>query len=224
MAIDWGRWLNGGMAADMSQSASARLDSLGIEALSPEQAFASLELAMEGNGPQSILMRMNWSKYLRPPYVKPFFNSLHVAPALTDKVKKDDLVAQLKRATLNQRKAILVEQLMHCASRALGLSANHKIDELQPLRELGIDSLLAVELRNRIGEVIGKPLPVTLIYDYPSLSQIAEYVGGTVLGLLGEREDSGADDERLASVANLSDEEAEAMLIEELSSEGGRRD
>jgi hypothetical protein len=88
------------------------------------------------------------------------------------------------------------------------------------LRELGLDSLLAVELRNVISNGLGLPrrLPATLLFDYPSVAAIADYLARELLPAENEVPSAAARDSQaeLAAIAVLSDEQAEAMLLEEL--------
>ena len=62
------------------------------------------------------------------------------------------------------------------ACKVLGLSTGRRIDPLTPLQEFGLDSLMAVELRNAIAGVLGKPLPATFLFSYPSLEEVTTYV------------------------------------------------
>ena len=65
----------------------------------------------------------------------------------------------------------------------LGLRTGESVDPERPLRELGLDSLLAVELRNRLARLLGQPLPATLLFDYPTLARLADHLLTPVLGL-----------------------------------------
>jgi hypothetical protein len=55
-----------------------------------------------------------------------------------------------------------------CKSPGYGTDPSVKFDHRQPLAELGLDSLMAVELRNLLASSIGQPLPATLFFDYPT--------------------------------------------------------
>ena len=111
---------------------------------------------------------------------------------------------------------MLIEHISRCAVQVLGLGAGYRIDERQPLRERGADSLLSVELRNRLSETVSRPLPATLLFDYPTVSSLAAYLAG-VLGLTGEpATEVRRPDKAVTAVAAMTDAEAEAMLLQEL--------
>jgi len=100
----------------------------------------------------------------------------------------------------------------------LGLDPARPIDERQPLNELGMDSLMAVELRNLLGSLEpGRPLPATLLFDYPSVGAVADYLGREILGWEAPAEaPAEATGEAEAVLGALSEEQAEAALIDEL--------
>src|SRR5262249_30995659 len=62
------------------------------------------------------------------------------------------------------------------AGQVLGLGSAAAIAADRPLRELGLDSLLAIELRNLLGRSLGQPLPATLLFDYPTLRGLRDYL------------------------------------------------
>ena len=84
---------------------------------------------------------------------------------------------------------------------------------------MGLDSLMAVELRNRLQSSVGRPLPSTLAFDHPTVASIADFIASELGLATGADADGGpkADVARAAvTVAAMSEEEAEASLLQEL--------
>jgi acyl carrier protein len=101
----------------------------------------------------------------------------------------------------------------------LGLPREQGIDASQPLHELGLDSLLSVELRNSLNLSLGRTLPATLLFNYPTLAALTEYL----LTASGMQESDPSEKQRLKpgrrslldEVEALSEEEVERMLSEQ---------
>ncbi|MGW7368039.1 type I polyketide synthase, partial [Streptomyces sp. NPDC054841] len=70
-------------------------------------------------------------------------------------------------------------------SRALGLRSAQSVRPDQPLRDLGMDSVTAVELRNRIATRVGAKLPATLLFDHPTAARLTGYLLTTALATDG---------------------------------------
>jgi acyl carrier protein len=82
---------------------------------------------------------------------------------------------RIMSAPQNRRRALLREEVRALAAVVLGTAAR-SVDIEEPLRDLGLDSLMAVELRNRLGAVVGRTLPATITFDYPTVSALVAYL------------------------------------------------
>ena len=101
-------------------------------------------------------------------------------------------------------------------ARVLGRQGE-TIDPHQPLNEMGLDSLLAVELRNRLGTVLGiaRGLPATLVFDCPTVEALAEHLDGRLRPAteeMAEPDAAGTSHDAIADIDEMSDEEVEAMF------------
>jgi hypothetical protein len=134
---------------------------------------------------------------------------------------------RLGEAAPAERQGILLDYVRLQALRVLDLEPTHPLDRRQKLQEVGLDSLMAVELRNRVGTglALKRKLPATLLFDYPTVEALTAFLiqelafnqaGPTdsPLGVLAAPDR--AAEEALAELEQLSDEEAEALLFEEL--------
>ena len=87
----------------------------------------------------------------------------------------------MRSALPAERKAMLFEYVRSSVIEVLGFDSGHRLDPEQGLFDLGMDSLTAVELKNRLQAAIGNSLPSTLLFDYPNVQALTEYLGREVL-------------------------------------------
>jgi acyl carrier protein len=137
-----------------------------------------------------------------------------------------DLRAALARALPDERHDIVVDAVRHAVAGVLRIADPGTLRRDQPLLDLGFDSLMAVELRNvlRASLALDRKLPATLVFDHPTISAIATHLETQLGGPVPADEDApvaAADpDPRptldASTVAELSDDEVEAMLLSRL--------
>ncbi len=132
---------------------------------------------------------------------------------------------QLIDATPEEQEAILIDFVRDYVMQVTRSNPDNPPDRRQRLMDFGVDSLMAVELRNRLGKGLGlkEPLPATLIFDYPTLEAIARYLIDQLIdkaeladdGVQGSKQASNVE-ARQAELAELSEEETEALILKAL--------
>jgi aryl carrier-like protein len=122
------------------------------------------------------------------------------------------LKKRLENTPQQNRRALLLEYLRSQARQILGLSPSYFVDEREPLVRMGLDSLMAVELRNQLSAALERPLMATLLFDHPTLSALANFLLGS------EKVAAVEHDSLLEELHSISDAEAEELLKHELES------
>jgi acyl carrier protein len=133
------------------------------------------------------------------------------------------IVDSLRAAPSGQRRDLLVAHLIDRTRHVLGIESDVPIDEHMALKDAGLDSLMAVELRNLLTRSLATSLPATLLFDYPSLDVLAAYLS-RVLSLTPDATSAKPyrpHREAAQEVATLSDADAEALLLAELNGGAG---
>ncbi|CAJ1496945.1 SDR family NAD(P)-dependent oxidoreductase [[Mycobacterium] kokjensenii] len=189
-SVGFGPW-SVGMADEESR---ARLGKRGIRTLSPADALAGMAdvvaAAAAGGPAHGVVARVDWERFL-PLYQQagrhPFLADLErevpgVGAATPTAAGKTELVERLAAAPVQQRRKLLSDYLRDAVAEVTRVDpAEIRADA--GFFDLGMDSLMAVELRRRIEQGVGKEIPATLAMDYPRLSDVVDYLLGDVLEL-----------------------------------------
>jgi len=231
LTINWGAIAEVGYLARHSEIRQ-HLERQGLRAFARTQAMAILDQLLQHNAVQVGAMDIDWQKWGRfasEAAVSPRFAHLLCADTqehgTVDDQRQDgtSLRDTLLAATPKERQQVLQRHIGEHVAMVLGTSAS-ALDPRQPLRELGLDSLMAVELVNALGSSVGRTLPATLLFNYPTMGDLAVYLVREVLGvdssMESEVESQQKDEEErarvLAEIQQLSVEEMEAFIDEEV--------
>jgi acyl carrier protein len=229
LSISWGAWQRGGMVARLAETDRARLTSEGFMPLSDSDADVVLNRLVGSKLAHGLGIAADWQAYVeRHPHKRSLFTSLlpksseprtTTTPTLSPEPAINDA---LERLPEDERLAMLAGHVRNRVLKLVGLPADRAIDEHLGFREIGLDSLLAVELRNALQADLKVSLPATMAFDYPTLSSLANHLL-TLLGLTSATQaepalhsqpaDTPADQ---ISIDDLSEVDAEALLEAEL--------
>ena len=232
LSVSWGAWEEVGMMASLDRREQERWTKQGIGLISPEQGVRALEQIFDHPSSHVAIVPIDWQKFLRPMMrvgIRPLFTEMandvqSKSQTASDAATESALLQQLSEAPVHKQQDILLAHIRDQARMVFGLDDTFPINPRQPFSELGLDSLMAVELRNALGNSVKTVLPATLLFDYPTLEALTNYLGAEILNLAYATADAPPVDESQVSEVDsllddldaLSDEEAEAMLLAEL--------
>jgi NAD(P)-dependent dehydrogenase (short-subunit alcohol dehydrogenase family)/acyl carrier protein len=222
VSVQWGPWRDGGMAAERSVPHAARWNERGVRPMADDLALAGLELALASGVPEVAVLSVDWRRFGAQPGAEPSRALLSElldghAPATTSAAS---VLPQLMGAPASRRRALLIAHARTLALRILALDEATPVDERRPLKELGLDSLMAVELRNAFARSLECSLPATLAFDHPTLSALAEYLQDRLFGA-DTRPPATIVASDAGDIGALSEEAAEELLRAELDSGNG---
>jgi NADPH:quinone reductase-like Zn-dependent oxidoreductase/acyl carrier protein len=225
-SFDWGPWSEVGMAAGLSEAFRQRLSEQGLQSISPDAGVRALEDVLLTGPVQVAVLPADWEQFTRsfapepPPSI---FRDLAraVTPSKSDQSSGHQFVEQLGLLPAGLRRNAMLRFIREHAGHVLGIATPDVIPPARPLNELGLDSLMAVDLRNVLNRTLSLSLPATLLFDYPTLDALTDYLLETLLGAGVDTESvkvasNGHHDDEI-DVAALTDDEAEALLALELS-------
>ncbi|ELR97616.1 acyl carrier protein, partial [Gloeocapsa sp. PCC 73106] len=155
--------------ASIGAAARQKVSFKGIGAIEPEEGLAILEKLMSESVTQVGVIPIDWSEF---PAISPFFADF----SRKSSQHKFDLLEQLKSKRPHERQAFLVAYLQTEISKVLGLPTGQYPHPEQGFFELGMDSLMSIELRNRLEANLGQGIPATAIFQYPTIKALAQYI------------------------------------------------
>jgi NAD(P)-dependent dehydrogenase (short-subunit alcohol dehydrogenase family)/acyl carrier protein len=221
VSINWGPWSDIGAASH--QRASSHLSGKGVRFLTPEQGLEAFEFAAMSGRAQFMAALVDWREAQKALSLDKNYLA-ETMERSSDPVASSsgqaELADLLARTEQGREQEVLVEEVRRRACTVLGLAADHAIDPNRPLSDLGLDSLMAIELRNSLSAAAGKSLPSTVIFSYPSIGALAEYLAGEIQrGKETEQAAAAAvpqpqEDDFLSKLEQLSDDAVDRMLNE----------
>ena len=226
LSINWGAWAELGFADTTAGRRLAKhLALLGIQSLAPGLALKVLERLLRLGSTQVAVVPVNWAQYhqSRPAGTEsPLLSQLARAeatiplPAVHPGEKRDTLLA----AQPIERQRLLQSYLSEQVARVLGLPAS-QLDVQQPLSNLGLDSLMAVELKNRMAVDLGVNVPIVKFLQGFSVAEAAPQILEqlTAEAAVASIPVAGINDPLLEDLDALSDEQVHSLLTDMLAIE-----
>ncbi len=214
VSIAWGAWADVGMAAELARRSAGQWTPEGVTAIPLDRGLESLGRLLTGAPAQVAVLPVDWAPFLTQ------FPAGVVPPVLAEVARlagprphskaaaPSALLQELGRAPAAERRGRLIEHIRGMLAQVMGLDEQDAPSPQQGFFEMGLDSLMAIELRNRLGTSLGQVLPATIVFQYPTIAALADHIVPQALPPQAGPAPSGLDD--------LSEDELLTLLAQEL--------
>ena len=180
LSINWGAWTGLGFAATAGgQRVIKHLETQGVAGFSAKQGLAALARLLSSEATQAVVLPIDWAKLreARATTSRLLIDLIEeaadqVPPSAPEKSLRDTL-CELAPA---QRRSALEAYLQNTLAQVLRLAPG-RIEPDMPFGRLGLESLMAVEFRNRLATSLNLSLSATLAWNYPTIAELATYPG-----------------------------------------------
>ncbi|MEM9385005.1 MAG: SDR family NAD(P)-dependent oxidoreductase [Pseudomonadota bacterium] len=180
LSIGWGAWSQIGAAA--RKRAGDRLAQVGIGEIAPEDGLRALAQALVCDASYVAVLPVDWRRFATHTLAeRPFFEERLRAALVADGEATGGMpTLDFSGLDAHERKAVLQEHLRSEIAAVLGLAEAEQVQPRSRLMDLGMDSLMAVELRARLQRSLGVALQTTLLFDHPTVEALVEYLSEQV--------------------------------------------
>lgn len=231
LSIDWGPWSKVGMAAETGNV--ARLQGFGIGSVSPRRGTDALGHLLNREAAQAWVIGVNWqqlvgvdSSLTQWPFVSELVAEAAPGGESAEEVaRRMELLASLRRLPVKARAKRLEAFIQDQIVSVMGLESVGDVDWRRGLFDIGMDSLMALNLKNRLQSDLGIPISSTLVFDHPTVESIASFLSQQIFPEDVHAKDapaagSGLEQDVLAAaeeIRGLDEQEMEQMLEKKLS-------
>ncbi|MFI6643900.1 SDR family NAD(P)-dependent oxidoreductase, partial [Streptomyces sp. NPDC050504] len=180
--IGWGLWAqSSGMTGHLDEADVGRMGRGGLAPLATDEALALFDAAVAASGRDPVLLaarldRQGLRERAAAGLLPPVLRGLVRPPARRVDTSGPSLAERLVGLDEQERHRLVLEVVRGHIAAVLGHASPAQVDTGRAFQELGFDSLTAVELRNRLGQVVGARVPATVVFDHPTGDALAAHV------------------------------------------------
>ncbi|MFJ9847184.1 type I polyketide synthase [Kitasatospora sp. NPDC101155] len=207
VSVAWGPWQQqGGMLDALGEADLRRMARSGLAPLSAAQGMALLDTALAAD--RAVLVAADLDPSAADAPVLRALTGRRARPRPAESAPtapNSGLPERIRALPVAERVDALLEFVRTQAAMVIGQASAAAVGATRAFKELGFDSLAAVELRNRLGGATGLRLPATLVFDQPTPQAMAEYL----LGCLTESEPN----EAAGALADINELESRLLAM-----------
>jgi len=150
---------------------SSRKGRENLPPLSPEGAIRTLERLL-GWETQALVTAFP-TAFLQAAGL-PLFQGLQKISS--EKTVQQNFRTELEKTPKDAQELLLHQHIESTILRVLGMPSSTRLDRETPFTALGLDSLMAIEVRTQLGNSLNMRLPATMLFDHPSISQLSTHL------------------------------------------------
>ncbi|MFC7532066.1 SDR family NAD(P)-dependent oxidoreductase, partial [Actinoplanes sp. GCM10030250] len=188
-ALAWGLWAEAsGMTGHMDRTALARMARGGVLPFSAEEGLALFDAALALDRAVLVPARLDLAALRAraiagelPPALRGLVRAARRRTA-DNSAEAASLPLRLAGRPGAEQDAALLDLVRENLTTVLGHTGDRAVDPGASFKDLGVDSLTAVELRNRLNTATGTRLPATVVFDHPTPARMAGFLRSTLLG------------------------------------------
>ncbi|MEU6486661.1 SDR family NAD(P)-dependent oxidoreductase [Streptomyces sp. NPDC046887] len=199
VSLAWGWWdTDGGLTGGLTQVDRTRLAALGLSAMSTQEGLALFDAAIASDSALVVPAALDTAGLRRrePAQMPPLLRALvgttgAKRPTRTESTGLTSRIAGLAEA---ERRRVVLDAVQRQVGDVLGYGPGRPVAVDTPFKNLGFDSLMAVELRNQLNQTTGLRLPASLVFDHPTVQELAAHVEAELVVAEGPATDPILDD------------------------------
>jgi acyl transferase domain-containing protein len=223
ISIGWGAWERIRGSAEQHQA----IDRGGMKIMPAARTLEALTRLRGAAASHIVFAEVDWptlTQLYETRRRRPFFDEVRrAAPAAASAGAAGELLASIESARPSERRAVLLAHVRDLAAVVLGVRPG-QIDPRRGLFDMGMDSLMSVDLKTRLENTLGQKMPSTLTFNYPSVDAITDFASRFIPGLEAVSTPAGAAAAGASSAAadedplddELSEDELAALLADRL--------
>ncbi|MEU1290509.1 SDR family NAD(P)-dependent oxidoreductase, partial [Kitasatospora sp. NPDC005856] len=181
-SLAWGFWAEAsGMTGNLTEADQDRLTRAGVVPLATDHALSLFDAALATDRAALVPVRLDLSVMAGAPTAPAALKGLVSRKAARRPARHGAIVDRLRSLPEVERLRAALDLVTANTAAVLGHSEPGAAWDRQPFKDLGFDSLTAVELRNRLNTATGLRLTATVIFDHPTPGQLAEHLLSQIL-------------------------------------------
>ncbi|MFE2679466.1 SDR family NAD(P)-dependent oxidoreductase, partial [Streptomyces hygroscopicus] len=213
-SLVWGLWAeSGGITGDLTETDLLRLARSGMGALTDDEGMALFDAACRTGRALLVPARLDLAALRSaagsgpvPALLRGLIRTTGRRTAASAVAAGSSLAQRLRALSATERRRTLLDLVRTHVATALGHASADAIEARRAFRELGFDSLTAVELRNRLSGATGLKLPSTIVFDHPNPTALADHLRAELLGPDDDEPAERADTALAATAVSLADD------------------